>query len=58
MEYKLPIVYCDRYEGNRSSFYKEQYMSELKGLCRNCENRYICIIKKPEGGVWHCDNYL
>jgi len=28
-----------------------------KGLCRNCTNRETCTFPKPEGGVWHCDEY-
>ena len=28
------------------------------GLCSNCENRSSCVYPKPEGGVWHCDEYL
>jgi len=28
------------------------------GLCANCENRKTCIYPKPEGGVWHCDEYI
>jgi len=28
------------------------------GLCSNCENRKTCIYPKPEGGVWHCDEYI
>lgn len=28
-----------------------------KGLCRNCANRETCTFPKPEGGVWHCDEY-
>jgi hypothetical protein len=27
------------------------------GLCVNCENRSICNLPKPAGGVWHCENY-
>jgi hypothetical protein len=27
------------------------------GLCVNCENRNICNLPKPAGGVWHCENY-
>jgi hypothetical protein len=30
---------------------------KYKGLCVNCENRETCIYQKPEGGVWHCDEY-
>jgi len=31
--------------------------SELKGLCMNCEDRDICLLPKPEGGIWHCEEY-
>ena len=31
--------------------------SEYKGLCVNCENRTTCTAPKPEGGVWHCEEY-
>jgi len=27
------------------------------GLCGDCENRQGCIFPKPEGGVWHCEEY-
>ena len=29
----------------------------FKGLCRNCQNRDTCTFPKPEGGVWHCEEY-
>jgi hypothetical protein len=29
--------------------------TELKGLCRECTNRFTCCYPKPLGGVWHCD---
>ena len=28
-----------------------------KGLCVNCESRETCTYRKPEGGVWHCEEY-
>ena len=28
-----------------------------KGLCVNCENRDTCTLPRPEGGVWHCEEY-
>ena len=31
---------------------------EFKGLCVNCANRHTCLFPKPEGGVWHCEEYL
>jgi len=27
------------------------------GLCMNCDNAKICVLPKPEGGVWHCEEY-
>jgi len=27
------------------------------GLCSNCDNRRTCTFPKPEGGVWHCEEY-
>ncbi len=31
--------------------------SEFKGLCRYCEVRDICVLPKPETGVWRCQYY-
>lgn len=28
-----------------------------RGLCKNCANRETCTFPRPEGGVWHCDEY-
>ncbi len=28
-----------------------------RGLCSNCENSGSCNYPKPEGGVWHCEEY-
>lgn len=28
-----------------------------RGLCANCEDRKACTYPKPEGGVWHCEEY-
>jgi len=27
------------------------------GLCVNCEDRETCVYPKPDGGVWHCEEY-
>jgi hypothetical protein len=27
------------------------------GLCMNCEHRHTCTYPKPEGGIWHCEDY-
>jgi hypothetical protein len=36
---------------------QEEHSSSYPGLCANCENRETCIYPKPEGGIWHCDEY-
>jgi hypothetical protein len=29
----------------------------LAGLCVNCSQRFTCTYERPEGGVWHCEDY-
>jgi len=31
--------------------------TQLKGLCVNCAERDTCMLPKPKGGVWHCEEY-
>ena len=31
--------------------------SRYKGLCRTCAHRDECTFSKPEGGVWHCEEF-
>lgn len=33
-------------------------VGQLKGLCVNCANREVCRHPKPEGGVWHCEEFV
>ena len=28
-----------------------------RGLCNLCEDHLMCTYPKPEGGVWHCEEY-
>jgi len=28
-----------------------------EGLCMNCEDRDTCRTPRPQGGVWHCEEY-
>ena len=35
----------------------EDDSARYKGLCSDCENRKSCTYPKPEGGVWHCEEY-
>jgi hypothetical protein len=27
------------------------------GLCKSCANRHRCTLRKPAGGVWHCEEF-
>jgi len=42
---------------NYSGSNEDQDAARFSGLCSNCENRYDCALGKPEGGVWHCEEY-
>ena len=68
-----PVLYCEEFEIEEASFIKtpakkqlpaagsagatEKDSSKFIGLCSDCENRRTCIFPKPEGGVWHCEEY-
>ena len=30
---------------------------QIKGLCATCESFTTCAFAKPDGGVWHCEEY-
>jgi hypothetical protein len=36
---------------------EEKHSSKYVGLCLICDNRETCTFPKPEGGVWHCEEY-
>ncbi len=60
-----PSLYCEEFEIEElphkkiidSHFNKEKGTSGLKGLCSDCENYKTCGFPKPEGGIWHCEEY-
>ncbi len=67
---KRPVLTCEEFEGYPKipviSFcqtakpkiqIRPHLMDEYKGLCRDCDNRENCTFPKPEGGVWHCEEY-
>ena len=37
---------------------EEDDSGKFIGLCLNCDNRRTCAFPKPEGGIWHCEEYL
>jgi len=68
-----PITQCEEFEGfqcrsagnsteNISQSFagvkaEERNQDKNLGLCRNCENLSSCKFPKPEGGIWHCEEY-
>jgi len=64
-----PILFCENFEAfvvaspvakaaavsRRKS--RRQVAGNCKGLCMNCENLQTCKMPRPEGGVWHCEEY-
>lgn len=68
-----PTFYCEEFEiekpvaistvGKERPQATEPYVTESNdstkfiGLCNDCENRHTCVFPKPEGGVWHCEEY-
>ena len=68
-----PSLYCEEFEVDTSPSVKttgkykspettsvdaeEDDSSKFTGLCINCDNRKTCAFPKPEGGIWHCEEY-
>ena len=47
----------DRPKPTESDVVKVRGSTKFFGLCSDCENRQTCVFPKPEGGVWHCEEY-
>jgi hypothetical protein len=45
----------------RSNYDPAQYVlppsRRSMGLCATCGSREACCLTKPQGGVWHCEEY-
>ena len=68
-----PVLRCEEYDGYppppRSAPSREAAPpgaplnagehdpGKYRGLCSDCEERHGCMFAKPEGGVWHCEEY-
>jgi len=65
-------MHCDEFEGARAeepagaqkAAREEPGAAEAnpdtgcaRGLCRTCAKRESCTFPKPEGGVWHCEEF-
>ena len=67
-------IYCEEFEVDKSPSAKmtgkekplptasadaePKDLCKFIGLCSNCNNRRTCVFPKPEGGIWHCEEYL
>ena len=71
-ELQRPSLYCEEFEIDTSpsvnTVEKEKLSPTVSvdavqdsdrfiGLCSNCDNRRTCDFPKPEGGIWHCEEY-
>lgn len=67
---RRPIWFCEEFDDYvpvkemkpktdyKASLKKANNETQLfKGLCINCENQKTCKIMKPNGGIWHCEEY-
>ena len=43
--------------GTPTSLASAPPISHYRGLCSDCANGPGCTFPKPEGGVWHCEEY-
>lgn len=46
-----------RFNVKRSSTPEKDNLGHYRGLCTLCEILKTCTFPKPEGGVWHCEEY-
>lgn len=62
-----PVLRCEEFSVHKSApekgvagsraVRKASHVSELPGLCKNCDKREACSYKKPASGIWHCEEY-
>lgn len=65
---QIPSLYCEEFEIDTGppvqpaakeipAANADKDSCEFIGLCSNCDNRKTCDFPKPEGGIWHCEEY-
>lgn len=61
-----PVLFCEEFDSSipgMTSDYPVTFQSMANapdgyiGLCMNCDNRDECRFRKPEGGIWNCEEY-
>jgi hypothetical protein len=61
-EYEIPVIPSMRIAEEKDITRKgtpatKEDLQNYRGLCVNCEHRVTCTYPKPEGGIWHCEEY-
>lgn len=72
-DFRRPVLFCEEFddyvppassqetstpsESPIKSKTEEKDYSLYTGLCVNCAHRESCTYLKPEGGIWHCEEY-
>ena len=69
-ETEQPVVFCEEFDSSALPMVADaqpeaaaptaadmRLWDEYKGLCVNCDMRETCAIRKPETGIWHCEEY-
>ncbi len=64
---KRPVWFCEEFDdytppppkevGKDIVQSEEEKYDRSMGLCYNCAKRDTCTFVKPNGGVWHCEEY-
>ena len=52
-----PVTRCERFEPASHTAHEQNGANGLMGLCVACARRDRCTHPRPEGGVWHCNEY-
>ena len=62
-----PVVHCEQFDcgrapdraGTRAVVAALSPVADprFRGLCVNCDLRSECALPRPDGGVWHCEEY-
>lgn len=68
----MQVIYCEQFDDYerrqpriaaaapnpaRLSHDYDPAQDQLRGLCVTCSHVAYCTFNKPQGGVWHCEQY-
>lgn len=66
-EGRLSVIECEEFDGGNHRHTtkraatrpaaRKSNPSGYMGLCADCLNSMTCMFPKPEGGIWHCEEF-